>query len=127
MNRKPFNQTECEEREYLERVKSKIALALADINEKLGSRHSEMRDLQDYLRDNKADLDHAEKASVRQSVNMMTSIGEHGIAQRRRLEKLLDSPYFGRIDINNSHDGEVPHLYWRPFFPRFRPRRTNRA
>jgi DNA helicase II / ATP-dependent DNA helicase PcrA len=104
-----FNLTEADERAYLESVKRTIAASLADLHEKLHSRHAEMSELQEYLHQNKADLDHAEKASVRQSVNMMTDIGEHGITQYQRLTRLLESPYFGRIDVRDvSSEAEDP-------------------
>ncbi len=91
-----FNHTEAEERQYLESIKSKITSELEALGKRVHARHTEMVDLQIYLQENKADLDHVEKASARQSIDMMASIVEHGAAQKMRLSKLLNSPYFGR-------------------------------
>lgn len=111
MTGKCFNETEAEERDYLKHVTGKIAAELHASRRKVSARHSEMLDLKTYLQESKADMDHVEKASVRESVNVMSSIGEHGVAQTTRLSKLLESPYFGRIDISTSHEEETRPTY----------------
>jgi DNA helicase IV len=45
-----------------------------------------------YLWESKADRDHAEKNSTRESIQ----------AQQRRLLKLENSPYFGRFDFSRT-------------------------
>lgn len=106
-----FNETEGEEREYLERVKGKIASELAAVSRKVTSRHTEMLDLKTYLQENKADMDHVEKASVRQSADLMSNVVEHGVEQKRRLTRLLDSPYFGRIDVRVAENAATQPTY----------------
>lgn len=106
-----FNQTEADERAYLEHIKGKVISELNAIARKISSRHTEMIDLKDYLQENKADMDHVEKASVRQSADMMTNLVEHSAKQKMRLSKLLDSPYFGRLDIATSHEKPVRPTY----------------
>lgn len=106
-----LNHTEEDERRFLEHVKVQIRSELARVHERLASRYSEMVDLKDYLQTNKADMDHVEKASVRHSADMMSSICEQGDAQERRLSKLLEAPYFGRIDINSVGDDRVRPTY----------------
>ncbi|MEX2169068.1 MAG: UvrD-helicase domain-containing protein [Pirellulales bacterium] len=99
INGTSFNETETDEKNYLKYMKVKIAAELDAVDRKVNSRHTEMLDLKDYLQENKADLDHVEKAAVRQSVDIMSRIGEHAVTQKKRLLKLLHSPYFGRIDV----------------------------
>ncbi len=111
MTVKCFNETEEEERAHLKQITGKIVVELDAVSQKLNARHAEMVDLKDYLQENKADLDHVEKAAVRQSVDMMSSIGEHSVARKRRLLKLLDSSYFGRIDVSLANEQEVRPLY----------------
>ncbi|MEX2673526.1 MAG: 3'-5' exonuclease [Phycisphaeraceae bacterium] len=106
-----FNETESDERDYLRDVLDKIASELSAYSTKVDSRHAETRSLVLDLQENKADMDHAEKASMRQSVNLMTRVSEHGVEQQRRLSKLVDTPYFGRIDINFPDRGKAEPLY----------------
>jgi ATP-dependent DNA helicase UvrD/PcrA len=111
MTDKCLNRTEAEEREYLKHIQGKIASQLDAVSRNVNSRYTEMLDLKTYLQESKADMDHVEKASVRQSADMMSSIVEHGAAQKMRLTKLLESPYFGRIDIRNGHGEDVRPTY----------------
>ncbi|MEX1041247.1 MAG: 3'-5' exonuclease [Pirellulaceae bacterium] len=106
-----FNETEADEREYLEQIKAKINAELKAVSNRVEDRHSEMQDLKTYLEHNKQEMDHVEKASVRQSVNMMSTIGEHAADQKARLIKLLNAPYFGRIDIQGEAHPEVHPTY----------------
>ncbi len=108
---KVFNPTEAEERRYLESIKSRIAAELEALGKRVHARHTEMVELQTYLQENRSDMDHVEKASARQSIDMMASLVEHGTLQKRRLSKLMNSPYFGRIDITTAHDGKPRPTY----------------
>ncbi len=96
-----FNRTEAEERDYLRHIQRKIGSEINAISANISSRNSEILDLRSYLQEKKADLDHVEKASIRQSLDLMSNIVEHGAAAKMRLSKLLESPYFGRIDIQS--------------------------
>ena len=60
---------------------------------------SAIRENKRYLWENKYDMDGAEKASIRQSLEVsMFSTGTI-VDKRHRLLKLLDAPYFGRLDF----------------------------
>ncbi len=103
----PFaNQTESQERRHLREVTASIAAELASYSAAVDARHAEARHLVTELQENRAEMDHAEKANMRQSVNLMTRVTEHGVDQRRRLERMVDSPYFGRIDLTGNGDGD---------------------
>jgi DNA helicase-2/ATP-dependent DNA helicase PcrA len=92
------NATEAEEREYHELMTHKIGAALRSVHESAVSRHREMNEIKQQLRENQHELDNADKASLRQAAEMASRVGEHAVEQRRKLERLLESPYFGRID-----------------------------
>ncbi len=56
------------------------------------------------------DMDSAEKANFRSTIDMSIMLGEHSVMLRQRVDRLLDSPYFGRVDF--QADGETntnPH------------------
>ncbi|MEX0886762.1 MAG: UvrD-helicase domain-containing protein [Phycisphaeraceae bacterium] len=111
MNDRCLNETEAEEREHLARVIGRVSAELSAYNAKVASRHGEARDLVLDLQENKAEMDHAEKASMRQSVNLATRVTEHGVAQQARLARLVDNPYFGRLDISHNGDGDLQPIY----------------
>ncbi len=103
------NQTESEERRYLRDVTASIAAELASYSAKVDARQAEARHLVTELEENRSDMDHAEKANMRQSVTMATRVTEHSADQQRRLARMVDSPYFGRIDITRGDaDTEQP-------------------
>ena len=106
-----INKTEKRELEYLEKIKQKL---LDEINRTEGSIDSHSRDIQEYknyLWDNRAGMDHAEKVSMRQSIWQTALTGESAAAKMRRLQKLLSSPYFGRIDFTEDGSNERVPVY----------------
>lgn len=102
------NETETAERAHLQHVISRIEAELRAFSSRLGSRLSESRDMVVAIQEQKRDMDHAEKAVMRQAVNVMTRINEHGMSHQEKLARLADSPYFGRIDLASTN-GELDH------------------
>jgi len=103
------NATETEERQYHRAVSEKIVQQLKDVHQNVVSRHGEMIEIKQQLQEHSRDLDHVDKANLRQAADMASRVGEHAIERRRKLEKLLDSPYFGRIDCTGEEsDGAQP-------------------
>jgi DNA helicase-2/ATP-dependent DNA helicase PcrA len=66
-----------------------------------------------YLWESKADMDHVEKISTRQSIEQAVMTGETILAHQKRLFKLMRSPYFGRFDF--IREGEVQPQYFRQY------------
>ena len=98
------NPSEKDERQYLESIKGKINQALTQIDESLQEQAKDLHASKEYLYENKDAMDRMEKEAVRYSITSSAIIGEASVEKRKRIEKLLDSPYFGRIDF--SEDGE---------------------
>ncbi|MGF1530600.1 MAG: HelD family protein [Puniceicoccaceae bacterium] len=103
--------TEAEEQERLHLINQRLRQALDLNNEVVHSRMEEVRDLKRYLSESKADMDHLEKISVRQSVDESGALGEHSADESRRLVKLLNSAYFGRIDYLPDQDATPSPVY----------------
>lgn len=57
-------------------------------------------EIKQQLQEHARDLDHVDKANLRQAADMASRVGEHAVEQRRKLSRLLESPYFGRIDVD---------------------------
>ncbi|GLI08830.1 hypothetical protein YDYSG_48620 [Paenibacillus tyrfis] len=90
-----FNRTEAEERRYLEAIVGKLHQALKEMDDKVSSTYEAVIEAKKYLWDNAAALDPAERAANRVDVSLTIDLGEKAIAKRRRVQKLLQSPYFG--------------------------------
>lgn len=99
------NGTEQEEREYLEVVKEKLLIAIRRADESVKSFSTELRQNKEYIYENQSGMDEADMVSAGQSINRMAFTGESAVARKRKLLKLVDSPYFGRIDFVT---GKVP-------------------
>jgi DNA helicase-2/ATP-dependent DNA helicase PcrA len=99
-----LNPSEKDERKYLESIKEKINQALMQIDESLDEQSKDLHASKEYLYENKDGMDRMEKEAVRYSITSSAIIGEASVGKRKRIEKLLDSPYFGRIDF--SEDGK---------------------
>ena len=103
--------SEAEERARLETVKTRIQHALQDSEARL---HDYARDIEaqkHYLWDSRADMDHIEKISARQSIEQSVMTGEAVLAQQKRLLKLARSPYFGRFDFARTGSTPVEAIY----------------
>lgn len=94
-----INQTEVEERKHLKFVMEKLTQVLEQLDTKVSSSYRQVRKAKQYVWENIAQLDAAERAANRVDVSLMIDKGERAIAERRKIQKLMQSPYFGRIDF----------------------------
>jgi DNA helicase II / ATP-dependent DNA helicase PcrA len=108
---KVINQSEKQEQEHLERIKERLEKSINRIDTEVSSYARDVQESKDYLWENKAGMDHAEKVSVRQSISQIAMTGESAVARKRRLARLINTPWFGRIDFSERGDPEVNPLY----------------
>ncbi|MFN2353441.1 MAG: 3'-5' exonuclease [Desulfopila sp.] len=94
-----INRTENEERAYLEAIKEKLGGALAILDGRVRQYAQNVRDQKNYLWEHRADMDHVEKISARESAHQAVLSGEAVMAGKNRLQRLLQTPYFGRFDF----------------------------
>lgn len=96
-----FNETEKTEREYLGSVIRILQEAILNIDTSVKEHVQTLQENKEYLWSNK-DIDPQEVRSMRESILNHFAQGENVIAHRRRLERLLNIPYFGRIDFREN-------------------------
>lgn len=106
-----FNKTEAEERAYLKKIIEKLHDAYEGVNENVNKTAKELQEQKNYLYENKTGMDAAEKASVKQSVNMQAISGEAAVAYKKRLLKLISTPYFGRVDFIEKASNRSEPIY----------------
>jgi DNA helicase-2/ATP-dependent DNA helicase PcrA len=106
-----FNKTEQQEKEYLQQIVDIVKAAINTTDISVNEHVETLKEHKDYLWSNK-DIDPQEIRSMRESILNHFALGENVIAKRKRLGKLLDIPYFGRIDFCNScPESEITPLY----------------
>lgn len=106
-----FNPSERDEREYLEVVKEKLHLALRRAESSVRQYSDELRQNKEYIHQHQSGMDEADMVAAEQSVNRMAFTGESAVDRRRRLLKLLQSPYFGRIDFSGDGQNSTTPMY----------------
>ncbi|HTJ53260.1 MAG TPA: 3'-5' exonuclease [Cyclobacteriaceae bacterium] len=99
-----INTTEQEEREYLEEIKEKLLLSIKRADDSVKQYSAELRQNKEYIYEHQSGMDEADMVSVGQSINRMAFTGENAVARKRKLIKLGQSPYFGRIDFKEGKE-----------------------
>ncbi len=106
-----FNKSEKQEREYLRHILDIVKSTINNADVSVSEHVETLKEYKDYLWSNK-DIDPQEIRSMRESILNHFALGENVIAKRRRLDKLLDIPYFGRIDFQeNQTESETVPVY----------------
>ena len=95
-----------EEERFLETVTDKLKKRLEDINNTLDEGAKEIANMQEYYWENYAEMDQYgyEDFDNQQALLHQVNANQEQLALKHRFEKMLDSPYFGRVDF--VFDGE---------------------
>ena len=94
-----MNATQQEEREYLEQIKEQLTLAIRRMEGSVKQFSDELRQKKEYIHEHQSGMDEADMVAAGQSINRMAFTGEAAVTRKRKLLKLGQSPYFGRIDF----------------------------
>lgn len=108
---KAVQSSEQEEIEYLDRILRKLEWAVQQVDNSTKQFSKEFRQNEEYLYDQRSGMDDADRVSAGQSFKRMAFHGESNIASKRRLNKLIESPYFGRIDFVREGSNERLPIY----------------
>jgi DNA helicase II / ATP-dependent DNA helicase PcrA len=102
---------ESDERAHLERVKAKLGEALVRLESRVVHYAAEAREQAAHMWEHRRDMDHIEKAVVRETQQQIVATGEVVAATRKRVQKLLASPYFGRFDFQGAGEQSPRPVY----------------
>lgn len=106
-----FNLSEQQEKKYLQQVIGIINDTIQNTDTSVKEHVETLQEYKDYIWSNK-DIDPHEIRSMRESILNHFALGESVIDKRRRLGKILDIPYFGRIDFEEKkNDSSVLPIY----------------
>ncbi len=102
---------ERQERAYLNAVLEKVQSAIYSISDRISKQSKEIRDTKTYLQEHKRDMDRLDKNAVREVVSRIALMGEVSVDKLKRLQRLLDVPYFGRLDFRPQSTQSLSKVY----------------
>lgn len=106
-----------DERRNLDKTLKELKRAYKRLNKSIEGSDQQYNDLKQYMVDYKNEMDKMEIFSNQQALYNIDKIGVTKLNERAKLEKLIDSPYFGRIDFifegDTQEDAET--FYIGPF------------
>ncbi|MBI5640319.1 MAG: AAA family ATPase [Nitrospirae bacterium] len=105
------NSTESAEKAHLEQVKRKLNEALERLGGRVRRYAADIQVQKIYMSEHRGEMDHIEKVSARSSAEQSMRSAEAVVATRKRIQKLIRSPYFGRIDFSRHGAGESLPVY----------------
>ena len=106
-----FNKTEEQEKEYLRQIINIINNSINNTDKSVKEHVDTLQEYKEYLWSNK-DIDPHEIRSMRESILRHFATGESVIDKRKRLGKILDIPYFGRIDFTERKEGSETRVLY---------------
>ncbi|MDD2312226.1 MAG: AAA family ATPase [Petrimonas sp.] len=102
---------EIKERQYLSSLLEKVRGSLQQINESILDKKRDIDEMHHHMEEYKRDMDHLEKNALRETIFNYSVIGDHHLDKRKRLIRLLDVPYFGRIDFREENATKADKVY----------------
>ena len=100
---------EKKERAYLSELIKKINVRLVEVDNAIQMRSDEIQEMYKHMEDHKRDMDHLDKNAMRETIQNYALLGDHAVENRKRLSRLKETAYFGRIDFReNGKDNTLP-------------------
>lgn len=93
---------ERKEKQYLHTLLKKVDTRLYEIREAIQLKSNEVASMNKHLQEHKTDMDHLEKNNMREAIFNYSLQGEHCVKNSKRLHRLKDTAYFGRIDFKDQ-------------------------
>lgn len=106
-----MNKSEQQEKEYLKKIIGVIKKTIENADSAVENQTRNLKENKDYIWQSRTDIDAQEVRSARESILHILAIGESMISRRKRLLKLLDIPYFGRIDFQQKKQTKIQPVY----------------
>ncbi|MDZ7847006.1 MAG: hypothetical protein U5L96_09645 [Owenweeksia sp.] len=102
---------EQEEKANLKNLLAKVDLAISSINQRINSQKEDIDNAKNHMQEHKRDMDHLEKNAVREAVSQIAMLGDASVGKKKRLLRLKDVPYFGRIDFKEKGKSKPEAVY----------------
>lgn len=102
---------EQKEKKYLSDLLRKVNDRISEINHAIQLKSDEIEYMNKHMEDHKRDMDHLEKNSMRETISNYSLQGEHSVENKKRLLRLKDTAYFGRIDFETKIAKKPRRIY----------------
>ena len=106
-----FNPTEQDEVSYMKSVIKRLEKIITKLDEIIVNNDKDLREYKNFLWENQSELDRAEKSAVRHNVTQAVMSSEAIVEKKKRIRKMIEIPYFGRIDFQSDKASEPLPLY----------------
>lgn len=106
-----LNHTEAAEKQYLQRITGLLHQTISRLAGNLTDTYREIIEAKKYVWHNISQLDPAERAANVIDIGLSINAGEKSKDKLRKLYKLEQSPYFGRVDFKRNTEGESEPFY----------------
>lgn len=100
-----------EEKIHLDETIDKLNEHLQELDEKVKFYEEEFKESKKYLSSNRSDMDSMEIFSNEKSINQIVNSGDFISERKAKIEKLIDNPYFARIDFMYRGEDDVEKIY----------------
>ncbi|MFO7690228.1 MAG: AAA family ATPase [Cryobacterium sp.] len=111
---------EAAEQRYLAKTLELLHEAHASMLDSIDRTELSIVEQKRQMWEHQRDMDHAEKANMRMEVSTTIEVGGYAVKNRDSLERLRNSPYFGRVDFRHADTAEAHpyyigvHGFWDP-------------
>ena len=96
---------------YLDIIIEKLNDYLIELDKKVKLYENEFKESKKYLYENRGDMDAMEVFSNEKSISQIVSSGEFISKQKTKIESLINTPYFARIDFRYDDEDEIEKIY----------------
>lgn len=100
-----------EEITHLKMVKEKLHDTLVKLEEKVAGYEEEYIESKRYIAGSWSEMDPMERFSNERSITQIEHAGNSAIKMRTKMEKLIDAPYFARMDFRYDGEDEAGQFY----------------
>lgn len=100
-----------EEKIHLDATIDKLNEHLQELDKKVKFYEKEFKESKKYLSSNRSDMDSMEIFSNEKSINQIVNSGDFISERKAKIEKLIDNPYFARIDFMYRGEDDIEKIY----------------
>ena len=102
---------EKKEKAYLSQLLDKVENRISKIDKAIKLKSDEIAYMNQHMEDHKRDMDHLEKNALRETIENYSLQGDHSVDNKKRLLRLKNTAYFGRIDFKENHKNQKRNIY----------------
>lgn len=102
---------EKKEEKYLSDLLIKVDQRLFEIDDAIQGKSDEISEMHKHMQNHKRDMDFLEKNAMREVIRNYSLIGGHSVEGRKRLIRLKDTAFFGRIDFLENNQQTQNNIY----------------